>query len=288
MANFDAEMDEFFGPVKEETLQKENQDPSRANPYAFSSGPNKRRRNPLEERALPAQAAAQPRGSRDPLVFSLAKTVIRQQEELRVLRQDTALIMFMMPGRDSVLNHLFTTAFRFKAKQEEEPGWTFGQQPLRMVLAMALFRELVERLNSTIASQEKLKRAQDQGWRDSTGWRYQVWNRRTRQLEVDTNRPPLPDDQVLDHMATILQCLKHPILTRFACTRRMAETMTSQATFKMDVALRSHSALTFWDEMKVLQGNSVFQLVGLGYKTESLGRSPGEQKLLDMMYGRRN
>ena len=125
------------------------------------------------------------------------------------------------------------------------------------------------------------------GWRDSTGWRYQVWNRSTRQLEADPQRTPIPDDQLLDHLATVLQCLKHPILTRFACTRRMAETMTSQATFKMDVALRSHSALTFWDEMQVLRGNSVFQLVGMGYKTESLGRGPAEQKLLDMMYGRK-
>ncbi|CAE7345118.1 unnamed protein product [Symbiodinium sp. KB8] len=288
MANFDAEMDEFFGPVKDEVTGNENQDPNKISPFALSFGPNKRRRNPFEEQTHHhAHPATHHRGSRDPLLFNLAKTVIKQQEELRVLRQDTALILFFMPGRDTVLNHLYTTAFRFKAKQAEEPAWTLGQQPMRMVLAMALFKELVDRLNSTISSQEKLKRVTDQGWRDSTGWRYQVWNRSTRQLEADPQRTPIPDDQLLDHLATVLQCLKHPILTRFACTRRMAETMTSQATFKMDVALRSHSALTFWDEMQVLRGNSVFQLVGMGYKTESLGRGPAEQKLLDMMYGRK-
>ncbi|CAE7555458.1 unnamed protein product [Symbiodinium necroappetens] len=288
MANFDAEMDEFFGPVKDEGTPNENQDPNKISPFALSFGPNKRRRNPFEERTHhPVHPTAHHRGTRDPLVFNLAKTVIKQQEELRVLRQDTALILFFMPGRDTVLNHLYTTAFRFKAKQAEEPTWTLGQQPMRMVLAMALFKELVDRLNSTISSQEKLKRVTDQGWRDSTGWRYQVWNRSTKQLEADPQRAPIPDDKLLDHLATVLQCLKHPILTRFACTRRMAETMTSQATFKMDVALRSHSALTFWDEMQVLRGNSVFQLVGMGYKTESLGRGPAEQKLLDMMYGRK-
>ncbi|CAE7234951.1 unnamed protein product, partial [Symbiodinium sp. CCMP2456] len=305
----DEEMDEFFGSIKpsEEMGEQENrrageqenryrggEAPVRNTPFGPFSTPNKRRRNPFEDKTPfyttppPYSQPHHHRGQdRDPLVFALAKTVLKQQEELRVLRQDTAFIMFMKPGQDSILHHLYSTAVAFKAKQEADPTWQLGQQPLRMVLAQALFREVVNRLNSTIASQERLRRVMDQGWRDATGWRYQVWNPRARQLEVDQSRPPIPEDKLLDHLATIIQCLKHPILTRFHCTRKMTETMAGQATYKMDLSLRSHSALTMWDEMRMLQGNAVFQLVGLGYKVEGLGRGPMEQRIMDMMYGRR-
>ncbi|CAE7265256.1 unnamed protein product, partial [Symbiodinium sp. CCMP2456] len=190
-------------------------------------------------------------------------------------------------GQDSIMHHLYQAAMAFKAKQEAEPQWQMGQMPLRMVLAIALFRELTDRLNSTLASQEKLKRVTDQGWRDDKGWRFQVWNRTLKHLEVDKARAPIPDDQILDHLATILQCLRHPIVTRFCCTRKVTETMSSAATYKMDLSLRSHSAVTMWDTIKMLQGNVVFQLVGMAYKTDSLARSPAEQRILDMLYGRR-
>ncbi|CAE7523074.1 MCAT, partial [Symbiodinium sp. CCMP2456] len=162
------------------------------------------------------------------------------QEELRILRQDTAFILFLKPGQDSIMHHLYQTAVTFKAKQEAEPQWQLGQMPLRMVLAIALFKEVTDRLNNTLASQEKLKRA-----------------------TVDKARPPIPDDQ------------------------KMTETMSSAATYKMDLSLRSHSAVTMWDTVKMLQGNAVFQLAGMAYKTDSLARSPAEQKIMDMLYGRR-
>ncbi|CAE7603959.1 unnamed protein product [Symbiodinium sp. CCMP2592] len=192
-------------------------------------------------------------------------------------------------GEDNVLHHLYKVAAHFKAKQEQDATWQLGQNPLRMVLAIALFKEVTDRLNQTIASQEKLKRAVDQGWRDpQAGWRYQVWNHKTKQLQVDTSRPPIPEDKLLDHFATILQCLRQPIVNRFRCTRRLTETMSSPATFKLDMSVRSHSALTMWDTLKMLQGNAVFQLAGMAYKTESLARGPVEQKIAEMVYGRRS
>ena len=185
------------------------------------------------------------------------------------------------------MHHLYQTASAYKAKPEAEPQWQLGQMPPRMVLAIALFKELTDRLNNTLASQEKLKKVMDQGWRDEKGWRYQVWNKQLKHLEIDKARAPIPDDQMLDHLATILQCLRHPIVTRFCCTRRMTETMRSPATYKLDLSLRSHSAITMLDTLKMLQGNTVFQPVGMAYKTESLARSPAEQKIMDMLHGRR-
>ncbi|CAE7251454.1 unnamed protein product, partial [Symbiodinium sp. CCMP2456] len=290
----DEEMDAFFGSVHERgglhPLGTEN---LRSPPSPFSTlvqAPNKRPRHPNEDQRQPPRYTpfhSQRHPDRDPLVFSLAKQVLKQQEELRILRQDTAFVLFLKPGQDSIMHHLFQAATAFRAKQEAEPQWQMGQMPLRMVLAIALFREITDRLNGTLASQEKLKRVTDQGWRDDKGWRFQVWNKTLKHLEVDKTRAPIPDDKILDHLATILQCLRHPIVTRFCCTRKVTETMSSAATYKMDLSLRSHSAVTMWDTIKMLQGNAVFQLVGMAYKTDSLARSPAEQRIMDMLYGRR-
>ncbi|CAE7258493.1 PKAR [Symbiodinium sp. CCMP2592] len=298
MAYGDPDWDEFFGELHGEDLPMTNAapwtQPTTDNPFTFTG--NKRRRNPFGEqqpvphnmRRHPFQGPPPRTPVRDPLLYSLAKTVLQQQEELKVLKQDTALVLFLRPGEDNVLHHLYKVAAHFKAKQEQDATWQLGQNPLRMVLAIALFKEVTDRLNQTIASQEKLKRAVDQGWRDpQAGWRYQVWNHKTKQLQVDASRPPIPEDKLLDHFATILQCLRQPIVNRFRCTRRLTETMSSPATFKLDMSVRSHSALTMWDTLKMLQGNAVFQLAGMAYKTESLARGPVEQKIAEMVYGRR-
>ncbi|CAE7338149.1 Pol [Symbiodinium sp. CCMP2592] len=224
---------------------------------------------------------------RDPLLFTLAKTVLKQQEELQVLRQDTAFVLYLRPGENSVLSHLYQTAVRFKTKLESDPQWKLGQFPLRMVLTVALFTELVTRLNQVLASQDRLKQVTDQGWRNEAGWRFQRWNPTLRHLEMDTAKDPIPDDQLLDHLATALQCLKHPIVNRFRCKRKMTETMTTQATFVMDISMRSQCSTTLWDTMRILQNNAVFQLVGMTYKTEGLGRSPVEQQIRDLLYGQR-
>ena len=91
---------------------------------------------------------------------------------------------------------------------------------------------------------------------------------------------------MLDHLATLIQCLKHPIITRFRCKRKLMETMTSQATFLLDISLRCHSAITMWDTMKILQNNAVVQLVGLAYKPESLGSGAQEKQIRDMAFSR--
>ena len=288
----DEQMAEFFGDVKTESSfpdpWSEYSHPMTGAHSPFEMPNGKRRREPF--RGHQQQPPQQPspfqygRFPRDPLITTLAKTVLRQQEELKVLRQDTGFILFLKPGEDGVMSVWYKAALTFKAKQEAEPAWQLGQLPLRMVLALTMFKELTDRLNQTLASQEKLRKVTDKGWRDSTGWRFQRWNAAQRQLEVDSSRPPIPDDQMLDHLATILQCLKHPIVTRFRCKRKLMETMTSQATFLLDISLRCHSAVTMWDTMKILQNNAVFQLVGMAYKTEGLGSGAQEKQLRDMIY----
>ena len=55
------------------------------------------------------------------------------------------------------------------------------------------------------------------------------------------------------------------------------ETMTSQATFLLDISLRCHSAVTMWDTMKILQNNLGVSIGGDGIQNGGIGiRGPGE------------
>ena len=291
------DMADFFGDYQDMETIAADIEPSGPLRSPFHV-PNKRRREPFNSyRPTPSPFQGGYRGhyqqrphppqrnqARDPLVFTLAKAVLKQQEELQVLRQDSAFILFMKPGETSVMSHLYQTALNFKTKLEADPQWKVGQLPLRMVLTVALFKELTDRLNQTLASQERLKKVTDQGWRNEAGWRFQRWNPTLKHLEADTAKAPIPDDQLLDQLATILQCLKHPIVNRFRCKRKLTETMTTQATFVLDVSMRGPSSTTLWEALRILQ-NAVLQLIGTSYKTEGLGRSNMEQHIRNLMYG---
>ena len=190
MHGVDQEMADFFGDYQEMGELPGAMGPHGPPKNPFSI-PNKRRCEPLgtyRQTTSPFQNSYRPgpqqprRQHRDPLLFTLAKTVLKQQEELQVLRQDTAFILFMKPGEHSEMSH--KTAINFKTKQEAEPDWKLGQLPLRMVLAVALFKELTDCLNQVLASQEKLKKAVELGWRDEAGWRFQRWNPTLKHLEV--------------------------------------------------------------------------------------------------------
>ena len=121
-------LSEFFGEVKQETS-------------------NKRRRPTEQPQRARAQFGPKSQQPADGLVTSLAKLVLKQEEELQVLKQDHSLIMFMRAGSDSVLNLLYCMATLYRQKQAASPTWGEQFQPPRTVLALALFREFASRID---------------------------------------------------------------------------------------------------------------------------------------------
>ena len=142
----DQAMNEFFGEVKEEPTAKRRR-PVENNKENNRFGPQKAKTRQSEE-----------------LVSTLTRLVIKQEEELQVLKQDHSFMLFMRPGKDTVLTFLFQTASLFKKKQEESPTWGADFQPLRVVLSLALFRELATRLEAVEKDDNKIKEIVDLGW----------------------------------------------------------------------------------------------------------------------------
>ena len=257
-------MREFFGEVKQETSNK--------------------RRRPAEQhqraRATPGSKTQQPT---DGLVTSLARLVLKQEEELQVLKQDHSLIMFMRAGSDSVLNLLYCTATLYRQKQAASPTWGAQFQPPRTVLALALFRELASRIDHVWSDKDRLKEVQSMGWLDtSLHWKYQLWNPTLKCLQEDKERKPVPNEEMKQLLEQLYAALKGPVVTRFHCTRKLTETMESQATFFFDLSTRG-AGQQAWDLMMKLQGSCVLQLVGVAYKNAGLRRGPMAEKIREMI-----
>ena len=189
----------------------------------------------------------------------------------------------VQPGVELGLPHLYHTAVAFKKRQQEEPTWGLAHVPLKQVMATALFRELRERHHKVLNTPELLKTAVDMGWKDNQGWVFQTWNPQLRHLERDNTRPPIPDTEMSNKLEFFITHLKRDVVHRFHCTRKLTETMDSKATFHLDLSVRNKHAEEIWDQLVALQGCCVFQLIGLGYRRERLGKGPAAQKVLDML-----
>ena len=193
------------------------------------------------------------------------------------------MVLWLTSGRDSVLHHLFTTATEFKKKQHAEPTWGLSHTPLKQVLAQALFRELRDRHSRVINTQELQARAQEMGWKDSAGWRFQAWNPKLKVLEHDTSRSPVTEQEMTRKLESFVENIKGDVVHRFHCTQRMTETMEGKKTFKLDLSVRNKSAEAVWDLLVELKGCCVFQLIGVGYRREKLGKGPLAQKIQEMI-----
>ncbi|CAE7367016.1 MCAT, partial [Symbiodinium sp. KB8] len=277
----DDEMDTFFGTVSTKSSERASNS---------SDTPQGKRRREFARMGHRGEGGSswswQGDTGRDngPLVPTLARLAIKLDEEIRVLKQNTGIVMWMKPGADSVLPHLYNTAVEFKKQQKDNPKFSLAHVPLRSVLALAMFRELGGRLDRLLKTPDLMKAAETRGWRDQSGWKYQVLNGALRHLEVDREKPTVSDAQMQLVIQQILECLKQPVIHQFHCTRRMTEAMDSQATFLMSVSMRSEAAAKLWSLLMDLQGSCILQLLGVGYRKEGLKPSPWALRLRDLTH----
>ncbi|CAE7193616.1 unnamed protein product [Symbiodinium sp. CCMP2592] len=283
----DQEMDEFFGAVRAGTegtpgYQGEGDQREAAvhTDWGSGSGWGNHQSN---SHHYPQHHHYPKHHGRDPLIYSLARVVLQQEQEINLLKQDTSLVLWFSPGGDSILGHLYRTALEFKKKQAAEPTWGMAHMPLKQVMALSMFRELKDRHHKVLNTKELLQRALEMGWRDAQGWHFQQWNPKLKHLELDKSRPQLSDVDMSNKLEVLTEHVKKDVVHRFHCTRRLTETMDSKATFKLDLSVRNKHAEEIWDILIELQGCCVFQLIGLGYRRERLGKGPLCQKIQEQL-----
>ena len=103
-----------------------------------------------------------------------------------------------------------------------------------------------------------------------------------KHLQEDKTRTPLTTAEIKLMLEKLYTAIRTDVVTRFSCTRKLTETMETQATFYFDLSCRNQGQAA-WDTMIQLQGNCVLQLIGLAYKRAGLRRGPMAQKLRDLL-----
>ena len=95
-----------------------------------------------------------------------------------------------------------------------------AHMPLKQVMAQSMFRELPDRRQRVLGSKELQQRAADMGWKDATGWRFQVESKAEGFLELDKSRTPIPEIEMSNKLEHFVEHIKKDVVLRFHCTRR--------------------------------------------------------------------
>ena len=104
-------------------------------------------------------------------------------------------------------------------------------------------REAVEK------DDNKIKEIIDLGTQDfKWKFQFQVWNPTLRHLQEDKSRPPPTTADIKQMLEKLYAAIRTDIVTRFCCTRKLTETMESQATFYFDLSCRNQGQAA-WETM---------------------------------------
>ena len=247
----------FFGTVNN-THAKEEQEASPA------QEPNKRQ---LQEAAKQNSRTQKGRvGNKDEKIEELTKRtaflVVRQEEELKVLKQDYSIVLWFRPGPQSILHFMFQQAKQWKSQFENQMTEQDKFVPLRTVLATSMVQELGHRLEKLRSNPEMLQKTVEKGWRDANReWKFQQWNPQLKHLEEDSAPTPISDKEAIQKVHRLAKCLQGETVMRFHSTRPLTEVMESPATFLLEVSGRSQGARKAWDLMMEMQGRTLLQLI---------------------------
>ncbi|CAE7035632.1 unnamed protein product [Symbiodinium sp. CCMP2592] len=203
-----------------------------------------------EEAQRGFQLQQQPTQNFSTILPLILRMLLRQEDELQMLRLDKAFCLFVdpVPGPGCILQALYRISQAWKEQKEQDPSQILA--PLRVVLMEALLTELGNRLKMLPNNKEALDAALKNQWILQDGatlkWQFQSWDPITAKVIIHPKKQPLLATEVEAKLADALQlCQREGILHRFHATRPLSEEPKSpQSVFLLQVSLRSEAANT--------------------------------------------
>jgi len=266
-------------PVGERSWQDQNSRPSKLARLPNGTGwggkgghkgGNKRARQ-LQMQPQSMQAVPDMHCEMEELVAMLTKLVLRQEDSISVLRQNSAFILWLQTPKHpcSVVKQLVAAAGQWK--READKATAVGRVPLRCVLLQGLVAILMDR----IAVPEQQAAAQKAGWFTGQAWVFQEWSPEEQKLRVCENKTPIPHAEMMTKLASLQKSLAEDrIIHRFKSLRPLQEQMQGETVAMiLDLAIADKDAMDAQQMLVNLMGNAVFQIVGMHYRREGLGRS---------------
>ena len=231
-------------------------------------------------------STAQPTHTNDDiehLINLLSRLVLRHEEAISVLRQNTGWVMYLQTPKHACSVVTMLVQLSVKWHQETQMDTPVSRIPLRCVLLQGLIQELLNRINR----QDVLDAAKTAGWVTEEGWVFQVWCPQNKCLKASTTQRPLAHTTVVEKIRSLqLALAEDSSIHRFRSLRPLKEEMQGETVVMiLDLAIASDKAKQAQALMQEMMANSIFQIVGLQYRRESLQRSPLARELHQMLTG---
>ena len=205
------------------------------------------------------------------VLTTLTKLVLRHEDSLNVLMQESEFLIHMSPGQGSILPALL----------QKSKDWHGGDKlvSLRHTLAVTMMKTLADRLAKLIQAEPTAELYQEcvrlhliNEDKDKT-MPYLRWNEQKRCLQPN-NTPGLPVQAVERSLTNILRMLEDPMVTlRFHALMRPQEGMeiTKSIPWLWTVSMRYPD---LWHELTKLSYHSIWQLTQMQLRPQNLNRQP--------------
>ena len=209
-------------------------------------------------------------------LFSMQKLLLRHEDFLAGLRAELNWVMFMkLEMRATVVPALFTMQQKWRELKEKSPQQL--QQPMRVFLIRALFKELLARLVALPESEEFQKVLQNLGWYEpeTRDWVYVKWDPNNERLVPDKDRGHVAFEKLAAIFESLQTLAAIPgAVMRFHPSRDLTEKMTGHVLmFSLQLSIHGDASRQIREHLALLTNLSVTQLVGMSLRPERPVRS---------------
>lgn len=238
------------------------------------------------QRSFQRQVGAdEPEGLNEGMMLLMARLLLRQDEAITVMRQSTGFVLWVRTSPAVLLPKIVGAAKLWK-ERAAKPDNPMSMTSLRSTLLWTLLHQCVVYVEQVTREAEPMQHATQQGWLNSSGqWAYQVWDHTNKVLKVDGEKEPMHHEALLTLLKELKALVTQDTISRFHATRPiLGELKGPLVTFILDVSFRTAASNEMYSKLCQLIGLSALQGVGLQIKKEGFKRSPGIQKLHDMLH----
>ena len=210
----------------------------------------------------------------DPRIWTmLARALVRHEDSIQALRQDTGLVFWARYDPPSIIPVLQASAKKWQGRAENAQG-KLGNMPLREVLFVGILNTLMKALTALDKDPDQIQRCQTSGWLNQERcWVFQKWDRDQRVLVVDDSRTSKLSAQVLQDVQEMLRlAVMGHVINHFHATKKLDMCTSGVLTLIMDLSVRESAGMDLHRLLMEYQGSSVFQLIGLQHRRDSLKR----------------
>ncbi|CAE7840054.1 pol [Symbiodinium sp. CCMP2592] len=223
----------------------------------------------------------------DQKMMAITKLLLQHEDRINCLSLDRGLVMFLKEDTHSVLPAMMRAAREWNARKDQ--GDDRLVSPLRTVLLANLIKELQQRLQHVVATQEGRDSLRKAKWLAENGdWHYMKWCRKTKTLIPNEDRTPLQHTEAVRVLSFLYENLKYDIIQNFKSTQRLQhleDQNRTSATFLLDISLRGSLAQEVYEHFEKLINCSLTGLIGMSLKKESMVRKPAATQLAQLMFG---